>query len=453
MEKDNKQLTKAVKKQGIPTPSALLADGSLVEMVYQPEANRTCFAVFRDGALTYEDTLLVQGRRLVPYSPHNSLLVNDVVLFPSRAEDYGTEETLVREIQGFIHRYVDVSPAFEQITAYYVLFTWMYDAFHELPYLRVRGDTGSGKTRFLLTIGSLCYKPIFASGASTVSPLFRLLHIFRGTLIIDEGDFRFSDEKAEVIKILNNGNARGFPVLRSESSTGKEFSPRAYQVYGPKLVATRGFFQDKALESRCLTEEMGQRRLRQDIPLNFTGQPTEEARQLRGKLLMFRFRNFRHKPLNPALADHTLEPRLNQVFVPLLSMIEDQQACEGLQRIARAYHKQLIADRGLDAEAQVLEILQALTTGLFTQQEPALKTITSHFIEAHEQEYNRKITVRWIGSLLKRLGLKTERKSDGYVIPAPELNKLERLYEKYGLTPPPEPPEGDRIHVDEQWPL
>ena len=36
----------------------------------------------------------------------------------------------------------------------------------------------------------------------------------RGTLIVDEGDFRFSDEKAELVKILNNGNGRGFPVLR-----------------------------------------------------------------------------------------------------------------------------------------------------------------------------------------------------------------------------------------------
>ncbi|MDP3779324.1 MAG: hypothetical protein Q8R30_04755 [bacterium] len=453
MKKDIKQFTEGAKKKGIPTPSAILADGSIVEMVYLPEENRTRFAIFRDDKLTYEDALLFQGRRLVPYSPHNNLLANDVVLFPSQAEDYGTEGMLVGEVQGFIHRYVDVSPLFEQIAAYYVLFTWIYDSFNELPYLRVRGDMGSGKTRFLLTVGSLCYKPIFASGASTVSPLFRLLHIFRGTLIIDEGDFRFSDEKAEVIKILNNGNARGFPVLRSESSTGKEFSPRAYQVYGPKLVATRGFFQDKALESRCLTEEMGHRRLRQDIPLNFTGQHTEEARQLRGKLLMFRFRNFRQKPINPALVDHTLEPRLNQVFVPLLSMIEDEHARDGLKRIAREYQKQLISDRGLDAEAQVLEILQALTTGIFTQQEPALKTITSQFIEAHEKEYDRKITVRWIGGLLKRLGFKTERKSDGYVIPVSELSKLEQLYEKYGLAPPPDPAEGERMNIDEQWPL
>jgi hypothetical protein len=67
------------------------------------------------------------------------------------------------EIRSFIHRNVDVSPLYEEIASYYVLFSWVYDGFNELPYLRVRGDPGSGKTRFLLTVGSLCYKPIFAS--------------------------------------------------------------------------------------------------------------------------------------------------------------------------------------------------------------------------------------------------------------------------------------------------
>jgi len=85
---------------------------------------------------------------------------------------------------------------------------------------RVRGDAGSGKSRFLLAVGSLCYKPIFASGASTVSPIFRLIDTFRGTLVVDESDWRQTDEKAEVVKILNNGNGKGFPVLRSSTAQG-----------------------------------------------------------------------------------------------------------------------------------------------------------------------------------------------------------------------------------------
>ncbi len=260
MEDLKQAIEEAKRERARPTASAVLADGALVEMVYRPEEGRTLFCVAKDGEWRFEQEILERGERLVPYSPRNNLLQHEVVLLPSGPEEYESEEALVAEIQAFIHRYVDVSPLFEKVASYYVLLSWVYDAFNELPYLRLRGDPGSGKTRFLLTVGSLCYKPIFASGASTVSPLFRILDAFRGTLIIDEGDFRFSDERAEIVKILNNGNARGFPVLRSESVGRREFDPRAYAVFGPKMVATRGFFEDRALESRCLTEEWGSRR-------------------------------------------------------------------------------------------------------------------------------------------------------------------------------------------------
>src|SRR5438876_2393 len=424
-------IEKAKKQTARPTVSTVLPDGSLAEMVYQE--SRTLFCVSKDGGFRYETNLLVNGQRLVPYSPRNNLLTNEVVLFPSEPLEYDSEAKLVEDIRAFIHRYVDISPLFEQIASYYVLFTWVYDAFNELPYLRLRGDTGSGKTRFLLTVGSLCYKPIFASGASTVSPLFRILDSMRGTLIVDEGDFRFSDEKAELVKILNNGNGRGFPVLRSESVSGREFSPRAYTVFGPKLIATRGYFQDRALESRCLTEETGGRKLRDDIPINLTADYKREALDLRNKLLMFRFRSFGKRQIDPALVDRSIEPRLAQIFVPLLSVIEDAGAREALRQVAREYDKELVADRGMDMEAQVLEIIRELQS-LNDGGGIAIKEIASRFIEQHGEDFERKVTPHWIGRIVRRkLGLKTEKRHGSYVVAATEGPKLARLYEKYGI--------------------
>ncbi|PYV20279.1 MAG: hypothetical protein DMG27_23420 [Acidobacteria bacterium] len=382
----------------------------------------------------YETNLLVSGQRLVPYSPRNNLLTNEVVLFPSEPVEYDSEQELVEGIKAFIHRYVDISPLFEQIASYYVLFTWVYDAFNELPYLRLRGDTSSGKTRFLLTVGALCYKPIFASGASTVSPLFRILDSMRGTLIVDEGDFRFSDEKAELVKILNNGNGRGFPVLRSESVSGREFSPRAYTVFGPNLIATRGYFQDRALESRCLTEETGGRKLRDDIPINLTADYKREALELRNKLLMFRFRSFGKRQIDAALVDRSIEPRLAQIFVPLLSVIEDTGAREALRQVAREYHKELVADRGMDMEAQALEIIQELQS-LNDGSGIAIQEIASRFIEQHGEDFERKVTPHWVGHIVRRkLGLKTEKRHGSYVVAATEGPKLARLFEKYGIS-------------------
>jgi hypothetical protein len=200
----------------VPTASATLEDGTMVELIFRPDLRRTLLAIYSAGRWTLQDKIDLGGdTRLVPFSPGNNLIKNEAVLLPSEPKIYGSEAELLSEIQQFIHRYVDFDSAFEKVATYYVLLSWLYDAFNELPYLRLRGDYGSGKTRALLILGSLCYKGFFASGASTVSPIFHTLDAFRGTLIFDEADFRFSDERAEVVKILNNGNVRGLPVLRT----------------------------------------------------------------------------------------------------------------------------------------------------------------------------------------------------------------------------------------------
>ena len=121
-------------------------------------------------------------------------------------------------------------------------------------------------------------------------PIFHTLDAFRGTLIFDEADFRFSDEKSEIVKILNNGNVRGLPVLRTMMNRQREFNPQAFQrSTGPKIVATRGSYDDKGLESRFLTKEMGSRELRPDIPINLPDAFREQALELRNKLLLYRF--------------------------------------------------------------------------------------------------------------------------------------------------------------------
>lgn len=428
-EKENNPAPKAPVR---PAVSVVLEDCTLVESVLRPSEGKTLFCLGRDGEWRYEQSITTGGERLVPYSPKNNLLTNKVVLLPSGPEEYGSEETLIAGIQAFIHRYVDVSPLFEKVASYYVLLTWIYDAFNELPYLRLRGDPGSGKTRFLLTAGSLCYKPIFASGASTVSPLFRILDAFRGTLIVDEGDFRLSDERAEIVKILNNGNARGFPVLRSEMTPRKEFNPTAYAVFGPKIVATRGYFEDRALESRCLTEEMGQRRLRDDIPINLPASREEEALRLRNQLLLFRFRTWGKVQAAEELVDRSIEPRLSQIFTPLLSVIEDDTARNELRELARQYHREMVADRSFDLETQLLQVIHDIQDSQDTSL--TVKDIASWFADRHQDDYERKVTAKWIGTVIHRkLHLRTEKNHGVYVIPSGEQPALDRLYERYGV--------------------
>jgi hypothetical protein len=417
----------------LPAASSVLPTGELVEIVYDASERRTQFVCGSGDDWRYEHAIDTRpGERVVPFSPGNNLLVHEVVLLPSEPAEYGDERELLARIRSFIHRYVDVSAVFEELSAYYVLLSWLYDCFYELPYLRVRGDYGSGKTRFLLVVGSLCYKPMFASGASTTSPLFRILDAFKGTLILDESDFRLSDERAEIVKILNNGNARGFPVLRTEVNRSREFDPHAYTVFGPKIVATRGYFEDRALESRCLTEEMGTDRLRDDVPLNLDDRYKEEARGLRNQLLLYRLRSYSKGHEVVSLPERGIEPRLRQIFAPFFSLIDDSEARERVLELLRSYQRDLVADRSLQFEGRILETIKALLKT--TREKLAVSDITRELVARYSSEFERQVTAKWVGATLrKRLGLKATKSHGVFVLGPVELGKLPQLYEKYGV--------------------
>lgn len=424
--------------RGVPAASAVLPDGTLIELVYRAGQEQTLLAVHRDDTATYHEAVdLPSGERLVPIAARNNLIQHRVVLLPEKAEAYSSVAGLVSEIETYLSRYVDLSPAFLGIASHYILLSWVYDAFNELPYLRLRGEPGTGKTRALIVIGSLCYKAFLASGASTVSPIFHTLDTFRGTFIFDEADFRFSDEKAELVKIFNNGNVRGFPVLRTAMTAKREFDPQAFMVFGPKIVAMRHAFEDRALESRFITEEMGQRPVRTDIPINLPDIQQDEARTLRNKLLMYRFRALAITRIDDALVDPALSARLNQILVPLLSIIRDGAVREQIRQAATALDQKLRNERAATPEGQLLEVLtEALADA--TRRAIPLAEVTDLFVARFGAEFDRPITHRYVGSLLRtRLHLLSYKSHGAYVIPTSEKKKVDVLCERYGIAPKP----------------
>ena len=336
-------------------------DGSIIETIYSVKEHCTKFAIYCNGDLSIDTSYVSpEGTKLEPVPASNNLVRHGAVVFAEKPEEYESVHRLITDIQEHIYKYLDISDHFLKIASYYVLLTWVYDAFNELPYLRLRGDYGSGKTRALFIIGSLCQKAFFASGASTVSPIFHTLDTFRGTLIFDEADFRFSDEKSELVKIFNNGNVRGFPVLRTAITVKGVFDPRAFTVFGPKIVAMRKAFDDSALESRFLTEEMGQRKMRKGIPINLPDRQKEEALSLRNQLLMYRFRTLSKIKLDDSLVDPELSPRLNQILIPLLSIIDDEALRNDIRHAVQSFDQKLYAERSGSMEAGVLEVLQEI---------------------------------------------------------------------------------------------
>jgi len=414
--------------------TSIVTHDALYEMVYSKITNKTYFfkANKRGKLETFLEQVEIDGQKFKPLPPTYNLVEKGVILFPSLATPYESEEEILKEIQGFIHKYLDISEVFEQIATYYVLFTWMFDRFNEVPYLRAIGDFGSGKSRFLQAIGMLCYKPVFTGGATTPSPIFRIINEVHGTLIIDEADFKFSDMTSEIVKILNTGYQRGMPVLRSEGKG--TFEVKAYDVFCPKIVATRETFSDKALESRFLVEEMGTGSLRTDIPRTLDVEFYIEAENIRNKLLMWRLKNYfiPIEKLNDIIEG--IHPRLNQIVIPLLSIIKDEEIKNHLKTFIVKYNEDLVSERGLSWESDIIFAILKLEYEL-KGNELTVKQIADEVNK--EIDFNEDtLQARKVGWYLrKKLQLKPYKTRKGFVLSFKENRKrLDMWKERFGIT-------------------
>ena len=178
---------------------------------------------------------------------------------------------------------------------------------------------------------------------------------------------------------------------------------------------------------------MGSRKLRSDIPINLPGSFKDEARELRNKLLLYRFHRRHEVKLDVTLVDPRIEPRLNQILLPLMSVVADDKLRSELRAMALEAQLNLVADRGLLIEAQVLEILAELIVG---SERPvvAVADIVAGLIDRYADEYERPITNRWVGSILrKRLNIRTYKSHGVYVVPMQERSKIELLCRGYDV--------------------
>lgn len=418
-----------------PTISRVLDDGSLIELLYDPSTKSTALVLqARDGSTPIKQEIeLPSGERLVPLFARNNLLETECVLLPSEVGSYTSKAALLDQVLGFLHRYVDLPEPFDAIAAYYVLLTWVYDAFTDLPYLRFKGDFGTGKTRALLVLGSIAYKGFFASGASTVSPIFHIQDAFQGTLILDEADLRMSDQTAQLVKILNNGSTRGLPVLRTMTTRNRELHPQAFRVFGPKIVAMRERFSDLALESRFITVDMSGRSLRADVPIHLPASFADEARILRNSLLAWRLSSRFSVGPDPLRQAAGVSARYRQSSWALLSLVDDAALRDRIGRELAGVEACALQERADTIEAAVLA---ALVTSFETTPGPGapIKIVTDRFNDALAADLGRPMSTKWVSGIIRRkLGITPIRTGGVYVVPPSARAKVTALAKRFGI--------------------
>jgi len=426
------------KTRFVPT---VITDECLAEMVYRPgETPAFGFLVhlFAQPEALPELVERIQVHETLYQPLQTRLIEQGAVLVASEVQDYGTPVELLAAIHQFLWDYVQVEAGNEDLlylAAAFVQYTWGADRFEVAPYFAVSGDFSAGKTTLLNAMGHLSYRPVFASGAATAAPLFRIMDRLHGTLIVDEMDFDPKDpEWKQILKIMNAGWKRRSPVIRAErANEGEAFDVYAYDCFGPKVFASRRALPDAALVSRCLTFPMvPPSALREDIPLYPDQEFFQRARQLQAQLLLWRFRHYRALAADPRQRILGVENRVAANGGILLSTMADPLLRARLEDHLRAHSKLLRQARAGSLEGIVAE---AAVTQWFLQRYPprvALKAISEHI---HTRSDLKEIRPERVGNILRgTLAVPvTSEGGSGYSYAYITEAHVLRLAENYGV--------------------
>jgi len=422
----------------------LISPGGLIDQVYNPETGKVAFATFvvKDGSrgIVSAKGIKYGDRRFVPLK--DDLIFRGVVRLPQCSTPYGTQHTLVAELESHIRRYVVLPNATStSLLAAYVLFTWVYDRFQTAPYLRFIGDFGSGKSTAAQVIGDLCFRAIVGQGNASPATLYRVLEqVGGGTLVLDETDFNLKNyADQEKMMILRSGYQRyTSTVLKQVPIEGSAYRTQAFSAFGPKILAGRSNFPDAALESRCIRVVMQSSAEMGNVPHERPEEYEHQALQLRNKLLHWRQDHF-FKALRDVEPIADVEGRMLQLYIPLAQLIEDVPTLEALRGMVVELQADITDARysskeACVASALVIEWNRAPGHGRKKVHVARIATVASMKIVG-QFGVGEAYTSRDVCTTLRAFGMIPERDSEGrFVVYHPR--EFESVMNKYGVALP-----------------
>lgn len=429
--------------------STVLTDKVIAEIGVDKISKET-YLLTSDSSVPQDFIEDERKNKLYP-APYDKSVVKTLIC-PSDKAEYDNERLLYEDILAFIDRYVIIPDNFKVVVAVYVMMTWVYDRFNTVPFLRVIGDFGTGKTRFLDTVGAICYRTLFARGTITQAVIFRTLDLVKGTLSYDEADFKYSDMTSGLVKIINSSNSKNAYNYRMVEGKGKGLVTESFNTYGPKIFATRTMFSDLALESRFLTCRLHPIEEETDTPIQLDEMFEVEALKLRNKLLTYRFRNYFNIGLDKESVVEVKFKRLRQTSVPITSIayMLGQDVLDKVLVYLKEYEIELMGSQLNKEEADILIAIRILINeethfkdkrfGRLYMQDIADK-FNVHFSEEYglnTNQYDKSrvyMTGKKVGVFISEFGIKKSKDGKGVYIDIPAQEKtIISISKKHGIT-------------------
>jgi len=378
---------------------AHLPSGTVIDLV-RDSSGELVFSVFQDGATSIQREVHHEDFEFIPPQVDSNL--SRAVRFPTAVGSSHTARELLFEIEDVFHLYADYDLSDRKLLAHFALYSWIADLLPIAPYIWVVGPYGYGKTTLLQIMSAICRRSILAGDISLAS-LYRVATQYHPTLILDELEAGKDSSSRHLLRLLRAGSTMGQKVLRAS---------KAYDLFGPKIIASRLGTGDAALESRGFF--VVARPLSKNVSGLTPSSLESIAEQLQPKLAAFRLNNYAR--LKSASGSFTLRadssPKVQDMARALaLPIIGDTELESQVLTIVEAHGRQAYVGRDNEPEWFVAVTLLNLAhlLGPGAPNRWTAKMI-SDGVQSNAQRrgesYNPK--PRKVGEILRSLGLNTK---------------------------------------------
>ncbi len=170
----------------------------------------------------------------------------------------------------------------------------------------------------------------------------------------------------------------------------------------------------------------------------------EEALVIRNKLLLWRFRHWKDAKLNPELEINDVASRINEIIIPILSVMHSDTVKEEIGALAMAQQEDIRQQRQSSFEGVVLKAIKKIG---FDSGDILPADIKKKLNAGKE---DKRISTHKVTGALMKLELKLHKYGNRCVITDCEQNRalLEELYKDYDLTEPISDDEDDNAYDD-----
>ena len=135
-------------------------------------------------------------------------------------------------IKALFEKFVVVQKEFLNVIVCYIMMTYIYVLFQVIPYLWLNGERGTGKSTIMKIMSKLCFNAMFCSNVNPAN-IFRQIDNDGSTIILDEFEKMYGEDKQEIIKILNQGFNIDGVVPRC---VGQNNKIKKFRSFSPKIM-------------------------------------------------------------------------------------------------------------------------------------------------------------------------------------------------------------------------